>query len=177
MFPVGDGFQCRRFRQDIHLPRFALRTPSVEELAFRATERGKFREAIKSVQDLERLVARAALGTAGPRDLVGLKQSLAVIPRLRTVLAELQAPLIGSLVASLDDLADVRQLIESTLIDEPPVLAREGGFTRDGVDAELGEFHRLLRAAANSVNHHPAVGLRPPRRFHDLADPLVVQQP
>ena len=47
------------------------------------------------MQDLERLVARAALGTAGPRDLVGLKQSLAVIPRLRTVLAELQAPLVA----------------------------------------------------------------------------------
>jgi DNA mismatch repair protein MutS len=73
------------------------RLDAVEELAFRTAERGKFREAIKGVQDLERLVARAALGTAGPRDLVGLKQSLAVIPRLRTVLADLQAPLVLSL--------------------------------------------------------------------------------
>ena len=56
------------------------RLDAVEELAFRTTERGKFRDAIKAVQDLERLVARAALGTAGPRDLVGLKQSLGVIP-------------------------------------------------------------------------------------------------
>ena len=62
------------------------RLDAVEELAFHNTERGKFRDTIKAVQDLERLVARAALGTAGPRDLVGLKQSLAVIPRLRTVL-------------------------------------------------------------------------------------------
>ena len=59
------------------------RLDAVEELAFRTTDRGKFRDAIKAVQDLERLVARAALGTAGPRDLVGLKQSLAVIPRVR----------------------------------------------------------------------------------------------
>src|SRR5262245_48256735 len=51
------------------------RLDAVEELAFRTTDRGKFRETIKAVQDLERLVARAALGTAGPRDLVGLKQS------------------------------------------------------------------------------------------------------
>ena len=86
------------------------RLDAVEELAFRTTDRGKFRDAIKTVQDLERLVARAALGTAGPRDLVGLKQSLAVIPRVRTVLAELQAPLVCSLVAELDDLADVRAL-------------------------------------------------------------------
>src|SRR6185295_17847809 len=51
------------------------RLDAVEELAFRTTERGKLRETIKTVQDLERLVARAALGTAGPRDLVGLKVS------------------------------------------------------------------------------------------------------
>ena len=76
------------------------RLDAVEELAFHNTERGKFRDAIKAVQDLERLVARAALGTAGPRDLVGLKQSLAVIPRLRTVLADLQAPLVRSLLAA-----------------------------------------------------------------------------
>src|SRR5881628_690994 len=77
------------------------RLDAVEELAFRTTDRGKFRETIKAVQDLERLVARAALGTAGPRDLVGLKQSLALIPRIRTVLSELQAPLTCCLVAEL----------------------------------------------------------------------------
>src|SRR6185436_10242746 len=115
------------------------RLDAVEELAFRTTERGKFRDAVKSVQDLERLVARAALGTAGPRDLVGLKQSLGVIPRVRTVLTELRAPLVCSLLSALDDLPDIRGMIESTLIDEPPALARDGGFARDGVDRELDE--------------------------------------
>ena len=108
------------------------RLDAVEELAFRTTDRGKFRDAIKAVQDLERLVARAALGTAGPRDLVGLKVSLGVIPRVRTLLDELQAPLVRSLVAELDDVPDVRSAIEATLVDEPPALARDGGFTRDG---------------------------------------------
>ena len=127
------------------------RLDAVEELAFRTTERGKFREAIKGVQDLERLVARAALGTAGPRDLVGLKQSLAVIPRLRTVLAELRAPLAGSLVGALDELADVRQLIESTLIDDPPALARDGGFTRDGVDPDLDALRSISRSGKQVI--------------------------
>jgi DNA mismatch repair protein MutS len=127
------------------------RLDAVEELAFRTTDRGKFREAIKSVQDLERLVARAALGTAGPRDLVGLKQSLAVIPRLRTVLGELRAPLVGSLISSLDDLADVRQVIESTLVDDPPVLARDGGFTRDGVDSELDALRTISRSGKQVI--------------------------
>src|SRR5207248_4209354 len=108
------------------------RLDAVEELAFRTTDCGKFRDTIKAVQDLERLVARAALGTAGPRDLVGLKQSLAVIPRIRAILGALQAPLVRSLLAELDDLVDVRDLVDITLIADPPAFARDGGFTRDG---------------------------------------------
>src|SRR5207244_12835919 len=79
------------------------RLDAVEELAFRTVERGKVRDTIKSVLDLERLVARAALGTAGPRDLAGLKQSLQLIPRIRTIICELQAPLLRCLVAEVDD--------------------------------------------------------------------------
>jgi DNA mismatch repair protein MutS len=127
------------------------RLDAVEELAFRTTERGKFRDAIKSVQDLERLVARAALGTAGPRDLVGLKQSLAVIPRVRTVLSDLAAPLVRSLAAELDDVPDTRNAIESALIDDPPVLARDGGFTRDGVDPELDEMRTISRSGKQVI--------------------------
>ncbi|OLE82192.1 MAG: hypothetical protein AUF76_10450, partial [Acidobacteria bacterium 13_1_20CM_2_65_9] len=127
------------------------RLDAVEELAFRTTERGKFRETIKTVQDLERLVARAALGTAGPRDLVGLKQSLMVVPRVRTVLAELQAPLVRSLVAQLDELVDVRDRIDATLIDDPPALTREGGFARDGVDRELDELRTISRSGKQII--------------------------
>src|SRR5205814_10427781 len=94
------------------------------------------------------------LGTARPRDLVGLNQSLALIPRVRTVLAELQAPLIRSLVAELaadTDLADVRDRIEATLIDDPPALARDGGFTRDGVDKELDELRTISRSGKRVI--------------------------
>jgi DNA mismatch repair protein MutS len=127
------------------------RLDAVEELAYRTTERGKFREAVKTVQDLERLLARAALGTAGPRDLVGLKQSILSIPRVRTILAELQAPLVRSLESELDDLTDVRDAIESTLADEVPALTRDGGFVRDGVDAELDELRRISRSGKQII--------------------------
>ena len=127
------------------------RLDAVEELAFRATDRGKFRDALKGVHDLERLVARAALGTAGPRDLVSLKQSLSIIPRVRIALADLQAPLVRSLLAELDDLTDVRDLIEGTLIDDPPALTRDGGFTRDGVDGELDELKTISRSGKQLI--------------------------
>ena len=127
------------------------RLDAVEELAFRTTERGKFRDTVKAVQDLERLTARAALGIAGPRDLVGLRMSLAVLPRVRTVLSELQAPLVQSLLAEIDDLVDVRDEIERTLVDEPPALAREGGFTRDGRDPEIDDLRRISRSGKQVI--------------------------
>jgi DNA mismatch repair protein MutS len=103
------------------------------------------------VHDLERLVARAALGTAGPRDLDSLKQSLAAVPRVKLVLEAVQAPLLRSLLAELDDLLDVRELIERTIVDEPPALTREGGFTRDGVDGELDELRAISRSGRQVI--------------------------
>ena len=133
------------------LERIQDRLDAVEEMAFRSTERAKFRDTLKSVHDLERLVARAALGTAGPRDLVSLGQSLIAVPRVKNVLADVQAPLLRSLVAELDDLADVRNDIERTLTDEPPVFARDGGFTRDGIDGELDELKSISRSGRQVI--------------------------
>jgi DNA mismatch repair protein MutS len=133
------------------LERIRDRLDAVEDLAFRSTERGRFRDTLKSVHDLERLVARAALGTAGPRDLVALRGSLAAIPRLKLLLQPLQAPLVRSLTAALDELADVRDDIDRTLIEEPPAFARDGGFTRDGVDADLDELRAVSRSGRQVI--------------------------
>ncbi len=107
------GGCCGRgcFVRSAALERIRDRLDAVEELAFRSTERGKFRDTLKGVHDLERLIGRVALGTAGPRDLVSLRQSLETVPRIRLLLDQCQAPLMRSLLAELDDLADVRDLI------------------------------------------------------------------
>ena len=77
------------------------RLDAVEELAFRAADRGKLRETLKTVLDLERLdVARRARRRPVPRDLVALRTSLAAVPRVRLLLGECQAPLVTSLVAA-----------------------------------------------------------------------------
>ena len=127
------------------------RLDAVEEIAFRGVERAKLRDALKSVHDLERLVARAALGVAGPRDLVGLKQSLGAVPRVRVVLETLQAPLVASLVASLDDVPALRAAIDQTLVDEPGALARDGGMIRDGVDPELDDLRLISRSGKQVI--------------------------
>jgi DNA mismatch repair protein MutS len=127
------------------------RLDAVEELAFRSTERAKLRDTFKSIHDIERLVARASLGIAGPRDLVSLRQSIAAVPRVRLLLSELQAPLVLSLLAELDDLAELRDDLERTLIDEPPAVARDGGMIRDGVDAGLDELRTVSRSGKVNI--------------------------
>ena len=135
----------------VSLDRIRDRLDAVEEFAFRSTNRGKFRDLLRGVQDLERLVARAALGSAGPRDLVGLKQSIAVVPRVRLVLESCEAPLTRALLSSLDDLTDVRDDIGRCLVDEPGALVREGGYIRDGLDPELDDLRRISRSGKQVI--------------------------
>ena len=127
------------------------RLDAVEELAFKSVERGRFREALAGIQDLERLLARAALGQAGPRDLFALKRSLDVVPRVAGLLGAMQAPLLTALVAQLDDLGDLRGRIGQTLVEDPPALAREGGFTCDGVDPELDDLRTISRSGRQII--------------------------
>ncbi len=150
--PMG----CRLLRTWLLRPLTALepirdRLDAVEELAVRTTERGKGRETLKSIQDLERLIARIALSTAGPRDLMALSRSLAAVPRLALLLSDCQAPLLRSLMGELDDLLDLRQWIDQAIADEPPALARDGGFVRDGFDQEVDELRRISRSGKQVI--------------------------
>ena len=150
--PMG----CRLLRTWLLRPLTALeairdRLDAVEELAVRTTDRGKLRDTFKSIQDLERLIARIALSTAGPRDLLALGRSLGAVPRLAMVLSDCQAPLVRSLVGELDDLADVRQWIEEAIQDDPPALARDGGFVRDGLDQEIDDLRHISRSGKQVI--------------------------
>jgi DNA mismatch repair protein MutS len=135
----------------VSLERIRDRLDAVEELAVRATERGKVRDAFKSIQDLERLMSRIALSTAGPRDLTALRLSLAAVPRAALLLDGCQSPLVRSLVSELDDLADLRGWIEAAIADDAPALARDGGFVRDGVDAALDDLRHVSRSGKQVI--------------------------
>jgi DNA mismatch repair protein MutS len=135
----------------LSLERVRDRLDAVEDFAFKTTERGRIRETLKAVQDLERLVARTALGSAEPRDLVALRQSLGAVPRLRLLAGDLQAPLVRSLGAELDDVPEVRAAIEAAIVDDPPALARDGGFVRDGFDAPLDELREISRSGKQVI--------------------------
>jgi DNA mismatch repair protein MutS len=135
----------------VTLARIQDRLDAVEEFAFRSTDRARLRDALKGVHDLERLVARVSLATASPRDLASLAQSLSIVPRLRASVREFQAPLVSSLAVEIDELVDVRDAIATTLADEVPALARDGGMIRDGVDPALDDLRATSRGGKSAI--------------------------
>ena len=129
----------------------AHRLDAVEDLLRQVAVRARLRADLARVQDLERLIARVALGTAGPRDLAALGRSVGVVPAVRADAAELRAPLIAAQLAGFDELRDVHDRISATLVDDPPALARDGGSIRDGVDGDLDELRGIARGARHSI--------------------------
>jgi len=146
----------RRVRDWILRPLSALapiqdRLDAVEELAFRTRERGHLREVLRPVQDVERIVGRVTLGTAGPRDLTGLARSLRAVPAAAETLAETAAPLLRREVKSLDPPLDVAADVEATLVDEPPAAVKDGGLIRPGVDPELDELRDVSHGGRTTI--------------------------
>jgi DNA mismatch repair protein MutS len=135
----------------VELERIQDRLDAVEELGFRALDRARAREALGRVQDLERILGRVTLGTAGPRDLVALARSIRALPPAAEALGECQAPLLRLLVKDLDPPLDLADDVERTLVEEPPALLREGGVIRDGVDAELDELRSTSRGGRATI--------------------------
>jgi DNA mismatch repair protein MutS len=133
------------------LERIQDRLDAVEEMAFRALERARLRETLARVQDLDRILGRVTLGTAGPRDLVALAHSLRALPAARESLAECLAPLLRLLLKDVDPPLDLADDIGRTLVDEPPALLREGGVIRDGVDPELDELRSTSRGGRQTI--------------------------
>ena len=107
--------------------------------------REELRRALEGILDLERLLSRVTLESANPRDLLALGASLAKIPGVKLALAKFRPLRLRNLEAALDDLGDLRQKIDATIVPEPPLTFTEGGVIAAGVDAALDELRHLSR--------------------------------
>ncbi|MEE3202553.1 MAG: DNA mismatch repair protein MutS [Acidobacteriota bacterium] len=134
-----------------HRESILRRLDSVDELVTESITREKLRDVLSSVHDLERLIGRVILGRAGPRDLVALKTSLKAIPSIRDLARCLKTRLTRDLIDGIHDLTEVQADIDTTLIDTPPAIARDGGMIRDGVDHELDETRSHSQNAKQSI--------------------------
>ena len=101
------------------------------------------REEFRALGDLERILSRIALRSARPRDLSTLRDGLGMLPDVRAVLAPLDSPCLAELAAELGEHDEHAHLLKSAIVQQPPVLARDGGIFAEGYDAELDELRTL----------------------------------
>ena len=99
--------------------------------------------ALKNIGDIERILARIALRSARPRDLARLRDSLAILPELHTTLDASSAPRLTELSTQISIFPDLVSLLNKAVIENPPVVIREGGVIAEGFDGELDELRAI----------------------------------
>jgi DNA mismatch repair protein MutS len=102
---------------------------------------------LRHVGDIERISSRIALKSARPRDLLVLRNSLAILPDLQQTLAESDNPQLQRLSQQIGEQPDLVALLQSAIIDNPPVLIRDGGVIANGYNQELDELRNLSQNA------------------------------
>ena len=142
--PMG----TRLFRQWIVRPLIQLseiqeRQEVVRDLVNQVGDRMSIRGYLKSIKDLERLNSRISLGVANPRDLMSLSHSLVILPKICQLLAPFQSKYLKTLSRDWDSLQDISSWISESLVEDPPLSAKEGGIFREGVHEELDELRIL----------------------------------
>jgi len=125
------------------------RQEAVREIAQDRELRAALCAELHGIYDIERITARVATGRAHPRDLVALGDSARRIPAIRRLLEGTGAVLLGAIHESLDPLSDLADLVGRAIVDDPPLVLREGGIIREGYDAELDEL-RAIRSDGNT---------------------------
>lgn len=112
------------------------RQRAIEELNLNYISREELGEYLNPVYDLERLIGRISYKSANPRDLLAFCNSIAMVPHIKNILKEFTCPNLKELEEALDPLEDLETLITSAIVEEPPIVVREGGIIRDGFNEE-----------------------------------------
>ncbi len=111
------------------------------------------RRILKHIGDLERILGRVALRSARPRDLARLATSLAALPELHVCLANINCARIGDLTRQAGQFPALVELLRRAIVENPPVVIRDGGVIAEGYDPELDELRNLSsNAGAYLVN-------------------------
>ena len=116
------------------------RLDSVEELKDSIMLRGEVIEALKKVYDIERLAGKISYGSANGRDLISLKNSIKQLPGIKMVLALSKSELLNNIYKGLDTLDDIYEIIEKSIVDDPPIGVKDGDLIKIGYDPEIDKL-------------------------------------
>ena len=139
----GRLLRQRLLRPSMDTAEISERLDAVGELLQQTILRAELRKQLGGILDIERLLAKVTLGTAGPRDLLALGRSIERIPALKRCFETQQAARLRTLYDRLDELPDVANLILEAIADEPPINLADGGAIRPGFHAGLDELRDL----------------------------------
>lgn len=120
------------------------RQNSVSELVQKSDVRYSLAESLEKIYDIQRLATRMSNGSASPKDFIGLKISLSMLPRLLEETVDLEYDMFAPIREYQEEIADFTQVIENTIVDNPPILLKEGGIIKSNVSGELDYFRDLL---------------------------------
>ena len=129
----------------IKLKEIEIRLDGVEEFKSKSRLKSDLRAVLKEISDIERLIGRISTTSGRPRDLGSLRDSSSHITEIKDKLESADSKILKEIAGSLDDLSDIRGMLEEVLVDEPPVSSRDGGIIREGVSAELDELRSIRR--------------------------------
>jgi DNA mismatch repair protein MutS len=141
---------ARRLRWWLNYPlvqpeKIRERLAAVGEIKESHLLRNALRKVLSNIYDLERLGGRIAMGTANGRDLIALKKSLLCLPEVKSILGRFSVPLLHFLWDSIDEMADIADLIEKAVVEDPPFTLREGRIFKEGYDPELDRLISVMR--------------------------------
>lgn len=118
------------------------RLDAITELNAHAITREELREYLNPIYDLERLITRVTYQTANPRDLIAFKNSIHMLPPIKTLLDDFKSPLLIKILEQLDALEDIFAMIENGIIEEPPLLMHDGGIIKEGYHEEVDRLRK-----------------------------------
>ncbi len=138
------GRLLRRWLNDplIDVNEIKNRLEAVRELKDNVILRGDICESLKKVYDIERLTGKISYGSANGRDMISLKNSLRQLPDLKKELANVESNMLKDLSSNLDELTDICELIDKSIVDEPPMSVKEGGLIKIGYDEEIDKLKK-----------------------------------
>lgn len=118
------------------------RQDAIEEFNSKNIDREELREYLNPVYDLERLMAKISCMSANPKDLIAFKNSVEMLPHIKNVLNSFSSDMIARLNGMIDGLTDIYDLIEAAIVDDPPVMMRDGGIIKEGYSSEADELRK-----------------------------------